>query len=314
MLEHSTQWDFDIFAFNDATNGHPLLFLSYYMIKKLNLLEAAKVEEIVLLQYLDEVELTYQTNPYHNAIHAADMTQAMWVFLSDERIRAACSPLELFAIIIACCIHDVDHPGVTNAFIVKSRHPLALLYSDTSVLEFHHAATGITIAERRKLFQPLGSQYDDLRKLIVELVMATDMAKHFEFLNKFKSQMLAAQGVDSNSESLRLDKPETKLLTLMTAMKCADLNNPTRPRHVSFEWTQRIMEEFYQQGDQERALHLPISKFMDRNSQADENVAKCQTSFIDVIVGPLYQAWSTYLKSPVTHVIQANIHANRSFW
>ncbi|KNE68722.1 hypothetical protein AMAG_13363 [Allomyces macrogynus ATCC 38327] len=312
MLDLATTWDFDVFQFTDLTNGHPLLFMAYYAIKKFKLLDELHVEEITLLQYLDEIEVMYQDAPYHNHIHAADMLQAMWVFLQDDRLKAACSPLELLAVILSCTIHDVDHPGVSNAFIVKSRHPLALLYSDTSVLEFHHAATGISIAERRQLFHKLPpGVYDDLRKLMIELVMATDMAKHFEFLNKFKSHLAAAA---DRPDALALDKPDTKLLVLEVAMKCSDLSNPTRPRPTSLEWTHRIMEEFYLQGDQERSLGLPISKFMDRHLSMDENVAKCQASFIDVIVGPLYQAWSTFLQSPITATMTGNIHANRTYW
>ncbi|KAJ3374683.1 hypothetical protein GGF31_006580 [Allomyces arbusculus] len=312
MLDLATTWDFDVFQFTDLTNGHPLLFMAYYAIKKFKLLDELHVEEITLLQYLDEIEVMYQDAPYHNHIHAADMLQAMWVFLQDDRLKAACSPLELLAVILSCTIHDVDHPGVSNAFIVKSRHPLALLYSDTSVLEFHHAATGISIAERRQLFHKLPpGVYDDLRKLMIELVMATDMAKHFEFLNKFKSHLAAAA---DRPDALALDKPDTKLLVLEVAMKCSDLSNPTRPRPTSLEWTHRIMEEFYLQGDQERSLGLPISKFMDRHLSMDENVAKCQASFIDVIVAPLYQAWSTFLQSPITATMTGNIHANRTYW
>ncbi|KAJ3362343.1 hypothetical protein GGF32_006178 [Allomyces javanicus] len=312
MLDLATTWDFDVFQFTDLTNGHPLLFMAYYAIKKFKLLDELHVEDITLLQYLDEIEVMYQDAPYHNHIHAADMLQAMWVFLQDERLKAACSPLELLAVILSCTIHDVDHPGVSNAFIVKSRHPLALLYSDTSVLEFHHAATGISIAERRQLFHKLPpGVYDDLRKLMIELVMATDMAKHFEFLNKFKSHLSAAA---DRPDALALDKPDTKLLVLEVAMKCSDLSNPTRPRPTSLEWTHRIMEEFYLQGDQERSLGLPISKFMDRHLSMDENVAKCQASFIDVIVAPLYQAWSTFLQSPITATMTGNIHANRTYW
>jgi hypothetical protein len=310
-LSQSGQWDFDIFGFAEATFGHPLLYLSYYMIKKLRILEDFKVEEISLLQYLDEIEMTYQRNPYHNSVHAADMLQAMWVFLNDDRLNGVLTRLELLAVILACTVHDVDHPGVTNAFVVKTRHPLAILYSDISVLECHHAATGITTAERRQLFNKLGPVYDDLRKLWIDLVLATDMGKHFEILNRFKSQLAAAS---DDQSGLKLDKAEVKLMVLHVAVKCSDLSNPTRPRDTSLCWTDRIMEEFYQQGDQERALGLPISKFMDRQSQADENVAKCQTSFIDVIVAPLYQVWSTYLQSPIMLEVSKNIQANRAYW
>ena len=50
------------------------------------------------------------------------------------------SDFDIVASLIAATIHDVDHPGRTNAFLCNSRHPLALLYNDTAVLENHHVA------------------------------------------------------------------------------------------------------------------------------------------------------------------------------
>ena len=49
--------------------------------------------------------------------------------------------LQTFALLVAAMCHDLEHPGVTNAFLVKSRAPLATRYNDKSVLENHHAAT-----------------------------------------------------------------------------------------------------------------------------------------------------------------------------
>lgn len=45
-------------------------------------------------------------------------------------------PLDEIAALIAAIIHDIDHPGFTNAFLINSRSPLALLYNDTYVSSF----------------------------------------------------------------------------------------------------------------------------------------------------------------------------------
>lgn len=43
-------------------------------------------------------------------------------------------PHDQAAILLAAIIHDVDHPGRTNAFLINTSDPLALLYNDTFVL------------------------------------------------------------------------------------------------------------------------------------------------------------------------------------
>jgi hypothetical protein len=61
-------------------------------------------------------------------------------FLRTERCKNLLSEFDMVASLIAAIIHDVDHPGRTNAFLCNSRHELALLYNDTAVLENHHVA------------------------------------------------------------------------------------------------------------------------------------------------------------------------------
>lgn len=43
------------------------------------------------------------------------------------------SKLELFSCLISAIIHDCDHPGQTNKFLIEISDPLAILHNDNSV-------------------------------------------------------------------------------------------------------------------------------------------------------------------------------------
>ncbi|KAJ3080549.1 cAMP-specific 3',5'-cyclic phosphodiesterase 4D, partial [Rhizoclosmatium hyalinum] len=190
------------------------------------------------------------------------------------------TPIEKLAGIIAAVGHDIDHPGLSNQFLVKARDPSAIMYSDASVNEYHHSAHmfSITLASQYNIFANLTSEeYDEMRRIIIKLILATDMGKHFEMLSKFKTKI-------QSSGFRNLDTQENRLMVLEIALKCGDLNNPSRCQEIAVQWAHCIMEEFYRQGDKEKELGFPISNFMDRHNS---NVAKCQVGFIDLLVAPL---------------------------
>ena len=66
----------------------------------------------------------------------------------------------------------------------------------------------------------------------------SDMAQHFTYINKLESKIAA--GV------LKLEAADNGL-GLEIAIKCADLNNPTKPQEQSVQWAMRVMEEFFEQ-------------------------------------------------------------------
>jgi cAMP-specific phosphodiesterase 4 len=75
----------------------------------------------VFLAFMSTLEDHYvKDNPFHNSLHAADVTQSCNVLLNTPALENVFTPLEICAALFAACIHDVDHPGLTNQFLINS--------------------------------------------------------------------------------------------------------------------------------------------------------------------------------------------------
>ncbi|KAL4622844.1 cGMP-inhibited 3',5'-cyclic phosphodiesterase B [Arapaima gigas] len=195
--------------------------------------------------------------------------------------------LELMALYVAAAMHDYDHPGRTNAFLVATNAPQAVLYNDRSVLENHHAASAWSLYLSRPEFNFLVHldhvEFKRFRFLVIEAILATDLKKHFDFLAEFNSKVN-----DVNSAGIDWGNENDRLLVCQVCIKLADINGPAKGRDLHLRWTKGIVNEFYEQGDEEASLGLPISPFMDRSSP---QLAKLQESFITHIVGPLCNSY-----------------------
>ncbi|XP_062052438.1 cGMP-inhibited 3',5'-cyclic phosphodiesterase 3B isoform X1 [Lepus europaeus] len=195
--------------------------------------------------------------------------------------------LELMALYVAAAMHDYDHPGRTNAFLVATNAPQAVLYNDRSVLENHHAASAWNLYLSRPEYNFLLNldhvEFKRFRFLVIEAILATDLKKHFDFLAEFN-----AKANDVNSNGIEWNSESDRLLVCQVCIKLADINGPAKVRDLHLKWTEGIVNEFYEQGDEEANLGLPISPFMDRSSP---QLAKLQESFITHIVGPLCNSY-----------------------
>ena len=109
----------------------------------------------------------------------------------------------LTTIISGAIIHDVDHPGRNSAFLCNSGSELAILYNDTTVLENHHCALGFKLTQsdaRVNILAQLEAEvFKSVRAGLIDLVLATDMSKHFLHVNKFVSQIQTGQDTPSPS-------------------------------------------------------------------------------------------------------------------
>ncbi|XP_053318886.1 cGMP-inhibited 3',5'-cyclic phosphodiesterase 3A isoform X2 [Spea bombifrons] len=211
---------------------------------------------------------------------------------SDDRygcLSGNIPSLELMALYVAAAMHDYDHPGRTNAFLVATSAPQAVLYNDRSVLENHHAAAAWNLFLSRPEYNFLVNldhmEFKRFRFLVIEAILATDLKKHFDFLAEFNAKVNeeVGPGIDWTNENDRL-------LVCQMCIKLADINGPAKCKELHLKWTEGIVNEFYEQGDEEASLGLPISPFMDRSAP---QLAKLQESFITHIVGPLCNSYDS---------------------
>ncbi len=99
-------------------------------------------------------------------------------------------------------------------------------------------------------------------------VLATDMSKHMSLLADLKT-MVETKKV-AGSGVLLLDNYTDRIQVLQNMVHCADLSNPTKPIAIYRHWVERIMEEFFRQGDKEREQGLDISPMCDRHNASIE--------------------------------------------
>jgi hypothetical protein len=192
----------------------PLSALAYHLFATLDLFHKFSIPLDVFANFFSRVERGYkvartpahasratpclcahralhrQANPYHNALHATDVMQSVFVLLMMPSLSQRLSPLDVFAgappslvrcaqcsavpwklsarraALVAAAVHDLGHPGTTNAFQIATNSPLgapcllarppafplaltgggaAVRYNDRSVLENFHLAEAFDV-------------------------------------------------------------------------------------------------------------------------------------------------------------------------
>eukprot|EP00466_Bigelowiella_natans_P020331 jgi/Bigna1/43849/e_gw1.85.22.1 len=289
LLAEIDDWNFDLFEVDTFTKGQPLLFITITLFQKYDFIRKYSIDPMKLRNFVSRIEAGYIHNPYHNSLHAADVVRSSHYFLRAAGLNGYMKPLEMLSLLVAAVIHDYEHPGVNNNFLIATKHKYAILYNDKSVLENHHLAEAFKVLSSKDcdIFENLKpEEYNALRKNVINLVLATDLASHFAELGKF-STSVASGKVDKEDADVRL-------MILRIALKCGDLGHVAKSFDQHKRWTGRITEEMYSQGDIEKKLGMKPSALMDRDSS--KNIAKSQLGFIKVIVEPLFREFTTFLR------------------
>uniref|UniRef100_A0A8C2AGC8 Phosphodiesterase n=1 Tax=Cyprinus carpio TaxID=7962 RepID=A0A8C2AGC8_CYPCA len=293
-LKHVDTWSFDVFTLNDASGDHALKFIFYELLTRYDLINRFKIPVSALVSFVEALEVGYgkHRNPYHNLIHAADVTQTVHYLLLKTGMVHWLNELEIFAMLFAAAVHDYEHTGTTNNFHIQTRSDTAILYNDRAVQENHHVSAAYRLLqeddEMNILYNLSKDDWRELRALVVEMVLATDMSCHFQQIKAMKNFLQQPEAID---------KPKALSLLLHTA----DISHPAKNWNMHHRWTTSLLEEFFRQGDKEAELGLPFSPLCDRKSTM---VAQSQIGFIDFIVEPTFTVLTDMIEKIVTPLIE----------
>ncbi|XP_058568159.1 dual specificity calcium/calmodulin-dependent 3',5'-cyclic nucleotide phosphodiesterase 1A isoform X1 [Neofelis nebulosa] len=292
-LKDVDKWSFDVFALNEASGEHSLKFMIYELFTRYDLINRFKIPVSCLICFAEALEVGYSKykNPYHNLIHAADVTQTVHYIMLHTGIMHWLTELEILAMVFAAAIHDYEHTGTTNNFHIQTRSDVALLYNDRSVLENHHVSAAYRLMQEEEMNVLINLSKDDwrdLRNLVIEMVLSTDMSGHFQQIKNIRNSLQQPEGID-------------KAKTMSLILHAADISHPAKSWQLHHRWTMALMEEFFLQGDKEAELGLPFSPLCDRKSTM---VAQSQIGFIDFIVEPTFSLLTDSTEKIITPLIE----------
>ncbi|XP_069675140.1 probable 3',5'-cyclic phosphodiesterase pde-5 isoform X3 [Periplaneta americana] len=225
-----------------------------YMFK--DLFGLSRFDSDSLIRFTLTVRKNYRRVPYHNWTHGFSVANSMYSVIKHS--QSTFKPNECLALYIASLCHDLDHRGKNNKFMLDTESPLAAIYS-TSTMEHHHFNQTVTILQQKghNIFSKLNSwEYKQVLGYVKHCILATDLALFFP--NKAKLAQLVAE------QSFSWGDLEHRLLIQAIAMTACDLSASAKPWDVQVKTVKVIFEEFYEQGDAERAAgRIPIP-MMDR--------------------------------------------------
>jgi len=263
------------------TNPKDLEKIAFLIFNHFGLLEAFRISSETFYGFLYHLKNSYRETSYHNWYHAIDVLQYVAYQTIKTRSHTILTPLELLAVCTSAISHDIGHFGLNNKYHTSAQTPYGQLYCDRSVMETLHCSELIRIVSlpEANIFKSLDqNNLQTLWKWIIHLILATDMAFHFKFINEAE-EILSQKALNMKEESHRL-------LAMELIIKVADVSNVSRPFKIAEKWAYMLQEEFFFQGDMEKEQGIDVSS--SSNIRGEANIPKSQVGFITYFCVPLY--------------------------
>jgi len=231
----------------------------------------------------------YPPNPFHNFAHGLDCTFSVSRYMRDAQAHEFFTEQQMFWILVAGLGHDLGHPGVNNQYLIETAHELAVKYNDKAPLENMHCSTLFQIMsdpDANLFAQVSRDNFKEIRKGIIAAILHTDMAQHFAMVKELTILYeMNSDDFDALHPHEVVKSSHTNVQMALNAMlHTADVNNPMKPWDLAFKLAHKCVEEFFAQGDLEKAAAIPVGMLNDRDKV---NIPQAQIGFVEFLIMPL---------------------------
>lgn len=259
------------------------LFYVYFKLEKFG------ISKTKYSDFIAEIEKRYIANPYHNFNHAVDATYSLVILLQNTDFGF--SDLEKLSLFVAMIGHDMGHFGRTGQFVSSHVKKITDKFKSVSPLEEFHLSELFEVITHVNLFSEISDEsLLKLTEILTSSIIATDPVTTAGFIRDFS---------DRREEQYNL------------IIKCADIGASIKVFDVHINWSIKLIEEFYSQGDELKTLGLPLMDLF--NSEMSAKIPSGQVWYFENYAIPLYNKLGQHiLNMTVLEHLESNCETWRS--
>jgi 3'5'-cyclic nucleotide phosphodiesterase len=242
-----------------------------------------------MFEYVSTIATLYRDNPFHNFAHASHVAMSVSKLLSrivapsdldspdidgtknatlhDYTYGITSDPLTQFSCVVSALIHDVDHPGVSNAQLVKENAEMAAAFAGKSAAEQNSVSLAWDLLQDdkyRELRRTIYSTDEELarfRQIVVNAVMATDIVdKDLKMIRNLRWDRAFATEQAPNSRDM-INRKAT--IVIEHLIQASDVAHTMQHWHVYRKWNELFFLECHKAFVEGRADHDPLDGWYD---------------------------------------------------
>ncbi|KAL4144339.1 hypothetical protein PRNP1_013473 [Phytophthora ramorum] len=280
--------ELDVIALEEFMPGNVVVFVGMLIFESIDCGEEF-VDLSVLPSFLRHIQERYDGNmPFHNATHAADVMHTLFMMLWNTGLGEKISMHNQVGALLAAVMHDVEHVGLTNDFLIKTSHPIAQKYATKAPMESKHTDLALQAVVDPK-FDILSKMDLAHQEQVLEVVRETITSTALIY----QPELLADVNNTTAEEWKMLEEEGTVLpqslqvRALRIAMHVSDISQTMKPFANHQKWVFRLNDEHYKQGELDAREQRCVSPwFCFRESWTYERFLGNQVCFLKKLALP----------------------------